>query len=52
MLVGSVDSVVIPTGNINPKIARDGDKRDLSIVGTQDGNHHCVGAEGCAGTYI
>lgn len=52
MLVGGVDAVVVPARDVDPKIARDGNKRDLSIVGAQDGNHHCVGAEGCAGTYV
>ena len=52
MLIGSVDAIVIPTRDGNPQVTRNGNKRDLSLVRAEDGNNHCIGAEGCAGAFV
>ncbi len=52
VLVGCVDALVLPAGDIHPQVARDGDEGNLAFVRAQDGDHHCVGTERAAGALV
>ncbi len=43
-LVGGVDALHPNGGDVNPQVAGNGDERDLSFLGPDDGNDQCVGA--------
>ena len=52
MLISCVNALILPAGDGDPQVARDGYERDLSLIGAQDGNNHRVRAEGGAGAFV
>src|SRR5687768_4501245 len=52
MLVGSIDALILPFGDEHPQVTRDGDEGYLSLIRAQDGDNHCIRAEGTAGPSI